>query len=223
MSTIVNQLLSEQTRYFLKTDLNLLRYKFIQKITLRQPSQIKKQALFLNVGCGSNGIKNKDWYNIDAFPRTGVDFVCDASSRLPFTNNRFNGIYSEHFFEHLTPKQATNFLSECLRVLTPNGILRLSIPDGELYLKNYFHNREWILERRNAKFRTPMEVINEVFRQDFEHHYCYDFETLSLWLKEAGFTDIVRVGFENGSCPELQVDKESRSFESMYVEAKKSA
>ena len=219
--SIISQILREQTRYFLKTDLRLLQYKFIQKINLKQTNQIKKSALFLNVGCGSSGINSKDWCNIDAFPRTGVDLVCDASSRLPFTNNRFKGIYSEHFFEHLTSKQAMIFLSECLRVLIPNGILRLSVPDGELYLKNYFHNREWILARRNGKFRTPMEVINEVFRQNFEHHYCYDFETLSLWLKEAGFTDIVRVGFEDGSCPDLQVDKESRCFESMYIEAKK--
>jgi hypothetical protein len=48
----------------------------------------------------------------------------------------------------------------------------------------------------------------------------YDYETLSLWLREAGFSSVVRVSFRQGRGPsELLIDSEKRAFESLYVEA----
>lgn len=78
-----------------------------------------------------------------------------------------------------------------------------------------------MLARRNGKFGTPMEVVNEVFRQRYEHGYCYDYETLSLWLREAGFVDVARVDFGKGSRPELLIDQESRCIDSLYVKARR--
>ena len=78
-----------------------------------------------------------------------------------------------------------------------------------------------MLERRDRRFRTPMEVMNEVFRQEYEHQYTYDYETLALHLTEAGFTDPRRENLKTGAIPELLVDQEWRAFESLYVEARK--
>lgn len=36
-----------------------------------------------------------------------------------------------------------------------------------------------------------MDIINHIFRQDHEHAYAYDFETLRFVLKKAGFNRIV--------------------------------
>jgi len=56
-----------------------------------------------------------------------------------------------------------------------------------------------MMERRTLRhFRTPMEVINEVARQQQQHHYLYDFETLELKLSEAGFGSIHRCMFQSG-------------------------
>lgn len=135
MRAILLRFFHHQTLYWLRMDLHILLQQVLQKARFRNPNRIKKNARFLNVGCGPKGIKSDDWYNIDAFPYDSVDFVCNASRTLPFPTGRFEGIYTEHFLEHLTPPEAKNFLSECLRVLSPGGILRLSVPDGELYLK----------------------------------------------------------------------------------------
>jgi predicted SAM-dependent methyltransferase len=105
-------------------------------------------------------------------------------------------------------------------MMKSGGVLRVAVPDGELYLRNYFADRSWMLERRRRQFRTPMEVLNEVARQTHQHHYMYDYETLSLWLREAGFSSVVRVSFRQGRGPsELLIDSEKRAFESLYVEA----
>jgi hypothetical protein len=69
--------------------------------------------------------------------------------------------------------------------------------------------------------RTPMELVNDVFRQKLQHQYCYDFETLSLLIAEAGFENIRQVEFGSGLCKELQIDREERKLESLYVEAQK--
>ena len=70
-------------------------------------------------------------------------------------------------------------------------------------------------------YQAPMVAVNEVFRQHFEHQFCYDFETLAAFLSEAGFINVHKVDYRSGSCPDLLIDRESRRIESLYIEAQK--
>jgi len=54
---------------------------------------------------------------------------------LPFSSNRFNGIFSEHALEHLYPDEAFNLLNEIYRCLKIRGTLRLSLPNTEKSLR----------------------------------------------------------------------------------------
>jgi hypothetical protein len=68
------------------------------------------------------------------------------------------------------------------------------------------NNREWMIKEaktRGINNTTPMELVNEVFRQQFQQQFCFDFETISLWLTEAGFQKVNRVDFRCGKCQEL--------------------
>lgn len=208
-----------QTLYGLRTDLHLLKWRLMHALRREDPNRRKPLATFLNVGCGMNGLIDESWYNLDAYPTGGVDWVHDAGRGLPFPAHRFQGIYAEHFLEHLMPDRARCFLAASLRVLRPGGVLRLSVPDGELYLRHYFDDRDWMLQRRGGRFHTPMAVVNEVFRQGYEHHYCFDFETLSWLLRDIGYVNIERTDFAQGILPGLLIDQESRRFESLFVEA----
>lgn len=231
MKKVLLDLFSYNSLYFLKTDLHFLSLRILNIIEFKAPKKIKQKASFLNIGCGELGIDSENWFNLDGYPANGVDYCCNLRRRLPFADCCFQGIYSEHFFEHLYIEDAKSFLSECIRILQPGGFIRLSVPDGELYLRNYFENKEWMLQQIDArgwmheperKLRTPMELVNDVFRQKLQHQYCYDFETISLLLNEAGFKNISRVTFSSGGCKELQIDQEERRMESLYVEAQKS-
>lgn len=55
---------------------------------------------------------------------------------IPFKDNSIPNIYSSHFFEHLFLKDCKNLLKECLRVLKPNGIIRIVVPslDSEVLI-----------------------------------------------------------------------------------------
>ncbi len=217
MRKILLKIFRHQTLYWLRQDLLSLKSSLFSSKFRKQ----KPNARFLNLGCGTSGINDADWINLDGAPLDSVDVVHNLIHPLPFEAERFSGIFSEHCFEHLTPEEGKAFLKESFRVLKSGGTIRISVPDGELYLDKYFTDPDWVLKRRDGRFRTRMEVINEVFRQRYEHQYTYDFETISLYLNETGFVNCKKQGYGNGSVPELLIDKENRAFESLIVEAQK--
>jgi predicted SAM-dependent methyltransferase len=52
---------------------------------------------------------------------------------LPFADNSFAFVYSEHFFEHLFFDEALSLLKECHRILIPSGgVIRIVVPDADL-------------------------------------------------------------------------------------------
>ncbi|HEY1769790.1 MAG TPA: methyltransferase domain-containing protein [Chthoniobacterales bacterium] len=212
------RLFEHQTLYWVRSDLISWIHLLRSRLTFSF-FRSKSAALFLNFGAGSYGRPGEEWFNVDGFRGKNIDLVHLFRGSLPFETNRFRGIFCEHFLEHLIPSVAQLFLFECRRVLLPGGILRLSVPDGELYLRRYFDDRSWMLDRRGGRHRTPMEVVNVVFRQRYEHQYCYDFETLALYLRDAGFASVRRMEYCHGEMPELLIDREDRRFESLYIEA----
>ena len=63
--------------------------------------------------------------------------------------------------------------------------------------------------------RTRIEHINFHFRQDDEHRFAYDFETLQKVLADAGFIEIEQRDFDES------MDTASRRIGTLYVKALK--
>jgi predicted SAM-dependent methyltransferase len=112
---------------------------------------------YLNVGCGFQ--HHPAWVNID-FVATGNDVIAhNLRHGLPFRDNSFEVVYHSHVLEHLPKSDAPAFLSECFRVLRPQGVMRVVIPDLEaicrLYLtaidkatagsQEWAHHYNWLL------------------------------------------------------------------------------
>jgi predicted SAM-dependent methyltransferase len=205
------------------------------KKLVNSPSRVRKsfrdrRNLKVNVGPGMSA--KEGWVNIDIFQFPGVNCIYDCRRSLPFADESVAFIFTEHFFEHIEyVEEAPFFLSECHRVLQPNGIIRMIVPDVEKYVRAYCKDGwEDLTEVRplkpdhtdvhfGSRFQTKMEVLNAVFRQHFEHKFAYDFPTLELSLKRAGFTDIRRQAFGTSLSPDLCIDNPTRVSESLYVEA----
>jgi predicted SAM-dependent methyltransferase len=165
--------------------------------TVRKARKYTTKALKLNVGCGDN--LKTGWINIDL--SENADLQLDMREQIPLPNGSVQIIYSENFFEHLNyPEDAKRFLSESFRVLEPDGIFSVGVPDAGGALLSYANLRD----RRRAEpnpwaaewCKTPMEHINFLFRQGFEHRFAYDFETMEHALKEAGFGEIRQREFD---------------------------
>jgi predicted SAM-dependent methyltransferase len=172
----------------------------------------------LNLGCGPK--VKPGWLNIDAHP--AADFALDLREPLPFPDESCEMIYSEHFMEHVEyPTTLEQLLRECHRVLQPGGVFSVGVPDAEVALHAYSGNDE-IDFFRTSKARwhpdwaeTRMEHINCLFRNNGDHEFAYDAETLTKVLGEAGFSEIRPRGFD----PEL--DCEDRRWGTLYMEARR--
>jgi SAM-dependent methyltransferase len=111
----------------------------------------------LNLGCGRR--YNPDWTNVD-FSSTGEGVIAhNLNQNIPFPDESFDIVYHSHLLEHFSKTNAEFFLQECYRVLCPQGVLRIAVPDLEQIARTYLtalekasagskewhYNYEWIL------------------------------------------------------------------------------
>jgi SAM-dependent methyltransferase len=130
--------------------LYLLHHKGVRKAR----AYARKSGLKLNIGCGPN--RKQGWINIDL--SLEAELSLDMRERMPFDAGSATIIYSEHFFEHLDyPDDAKHFLHECLRVLEPNGIFRVGVPDTAGPLLDYagVGDGRWLQASKNKEFWNP--------------------------------------------------------------------
>jgi predicted SAM-dependent methyltransferase len=91
----------------------------------------------LNLGCGQRF--HKDWTNLDFSSNNENVISCNLLKGIPFGDNEFNVVYHSHLLEHFSKNQGENFMKECYRVLKPEGILRIAVPDLEQIVKEYLN------------------------------------------------------------------------------------
>lgn len=60
------------------------------------------------------------------------EFFFTKDDVLPYPDGSFRFIYSEHFLEHLFLDEALALLHEAKRLLGPDGVLRVVVPDADL-------------------------------------------------------------------------------------------
>lgn len=191
-----------------------------------------KKDLKLNVGCGTSGMEG--WINIDAIYSQGVNCIWDCRTSLPFDSDSATGIFTEHFIEHIDfYDEAPKLFKDIYRVLKKGAVVRIIVPDAQKYLEAYNkHGWENISEIRplldghidaytQQVMHTKMELVNWIFRQQYQHKFAYDFETMNYLLREAGFRNVIKQDFNLSLNSALLIDKPSRASESLYVEAMK--
>lgn len=152
-------------------------------------------GIWLNIGCGRKHLKG--YVNMDiAQP---YDQKLDARSGLPFGDRTVDGVYSEHFFEHLTQAEGLAFLRECRRVLKPGGRIRIAMPDLDELVQRY-QSEDWRGE--GDMFRLGFdwvvnrcEMLNFAMRE-WGHRHFYNEEELRRITNLAGFRALGR--FTNG-------------------------
>lgn len=109
-----------------------------------------KRVRKLEIGPGSAPLEGFE--TLDVAPRLSIDYLYDASKRLPFRDNTFDFIYASHVLEHLPWFKIPQVLKEWVRVLKPGGVLEVWVPDGLKICKafvdaeegnNYTHLNGW--------------------------------------------------------------------------------
>jgi len=168
--------------------------------------------------------------NLDLFPP--ADVIWDCRYGLPFSNETFNFIFSEHFLEHLDfPISVKKILSEIYRVLKPGGKVFIGVPDAGKVIKAYSSSDKNFLDKLRKKsynHRYPsielygdIDIVNYVFRDQIDnpnytiHYWAYDEENLKNILFSIGFRKIKKAKFNSTYCDP------KRRFYTLFMKAKK--
>jgi predicted SAM-dependent methyltransferase len=208
----------------------------------------------LNIGCGQTIIKgwvnadnsfsirmskfplffSKLFFKIKILNKSQYDFIIFArknnienidATKLPYNSSSIDVIYSSHMMEHLQRNDAITFLKECFRVLKPEGILRLSLPDLKIFVDNYLKHNDADLFIEHLLMEPPKTkkikhliklFISGGFR---EHSWMYDGKSLLKLLKEFGFKNSIILKPGDTNIPnEKNLNLYERAEESTYVE-----
>jgi SAM-dependent methyltransferase len=133
----------------------------------------------------------------------------NLSRKFAYPSDFFAAAFTSHVLEHLYPSIAVQCLRECLRVLRPNGVLRIAVPDLDRMVQEYDP-------------ANPESFLQEVFQYGVgvdknSHRWHYNYNNLRSHLLSVGFSRVTRCKFRIGRCPE--VESIDRRPESLFVEA----
>jgi hypothetical protein len=193
---------------------------FGRALFTRKPPIVGIHQNLLHLGCGTNLLNG--WVNADFFhgrfwstPRSF--WALDLRYPLHCDSNYWDGIFSEHTFEHLYPLQVRNLLRELLRTLKPTCWLRISVPDLRKYI-DFYSKRP--VDKEFLKWTTGAEAVRSL-TQNWGHLSVWDGELLKRTVSEVGFVNVRTVGFMEGTDERLCKESASRCWESLYLEAQK--
>ncbi len=93
---------------------------------------------YLNLGCGRRF--HPEWTNIDFVSNSEYVITYNLLNGIPFPDESFEVVYHSHILEHFTKTDGKKFLEECFRVLKPDGIIRIAVPDLEQIATEYLKN-----------------------------------------------------------------------------------
>ena len=94
----------------------------------------------LNFGCGHTF--HRDWINIDLVSASPEVQEHDIRKNLPYPDEYFDACYSSHVIEHMKKNESARAIAECYRILKPQGIVRIVVPDLESIVRAYLSSLE---------------------------------------------------------------------------------
>jgi len=89
----------------------------------------------LNLGCGTRF--QSDWINLDSVAHAEGIIKHNLQKGIPFEDDSFDVVYHSHVLEHFSQADGQKFIQDCYRVLRPQGILRVVVPDLEQIARTY--------------------------------------------------------------------------------------
>lgn len=164
-----------------------------------------KSEKLMYVGCGNHRLKYFDHVEINVmkqFKNKGnvgtPEIIADITKKIPVQDNSYHMVFSRATLEHLTYPELINHLLECHRIIAPSGVIRMSVPDFDIMIKNYIEKSEDLeiaISESEIDPNLPIENHTDLFVSRVlyhDHYYLHNFDTLSRALKKCGFSNIRR-------------------------------
>ena len=150
----------------------------------------------LNIGSGD--VKFPKFTNLD-------NKFGDDITNLDYKDGSVDEIYASHVLEYFDQIEAVDVLREWYRVLKPEGIIRLAVPDFYELVNLYDHNHPI------RDIMGPLFGRMKMKDKWIHHKTTYDFETLAQLLYQVGFKRVRKYDCESVK-PHDKIDDCSHSY-----------
>ena len=137
----------------------------------------------LHLGCGERYLNG--YVHVDIAEFDHIDFIRPVDDLSCFKKNTVSEIYASHVLEYFDKEYAPEVLNEWKRVLKPNGILRIAVPNFPKLIEIYESSQS--LESIVGPLYGKWDIGNN---QYIYHKTVYDFTSLKQVLEEVGFKNI---------------------------------
>jgi predicted SAM-dependent methyltransferase len=129
----------------------------------------------------------------------------DLAHGIPFQDASVPAVYSSHFFEHITKKNAERLMRECFRVLKPGGMIRIVVPSLESEVRKMREAVEHYEQGDVAEVQKYLTSNIIGYNNAYNNHrWMYNFQEMREALERAGFTDVVERTFREGMFPDVE-------------------
>ncbi|MHB1682009.1 MAG: class I SAM-dependent methyltransferase [Bacilli bacterium] len=135
---------------------------------------------------GPGWTPNEGYLTLDIRNLPHVDYVLDAAKPLPFPDGSFSRVLASHVLEHFGHAETRAILKEWGRIVEPDGEIEIHCPDLEWAFRNY----------ADGTISFGVAILNIFGAQEYEFDYHktgFDQLTLTIYLMDAGFTEVRRL------------------------------
>ncbi len=184
-----------------------------------------------------------NWTVMNLATHTGVNSGDATNLPLPYSNEDFNGIYSEHFIEHLYKYQGINFFKECFRILKPGGTIRTVWPPYEFVEKlvsdeelndqekafvehyyNFYVVREKFSPPGNGHRSKREQCALGLLHQKGQHLCVWSKVEMKNVLESLGYRNVREHDYQDSGIPDfknIDTPGQIRALHSAVIEASK--
>jgi SAM-dependent methyltransferase len=173
----------------------------------------------LNWGCGD--WIEPDWINSDMKEHPGV-VAADIRLGLPFEDESFDYCVSIHALPERQLNELVPALQELRRILRPDGVLRLGLPDLDCAIHAYLaEDRDYFLVTDEEAATLGGKLITQLLWYGYSRS-LFTFDFIADLLRRAGFQRVERCSFRETSSPFPDiVSLDNRERESLFVEGRR--
>ena len=145
----------------------------------------------INIGCGRRDF-GKEWIHIEGGDYDHIDSK-DILMK-DYEKESVELIYTSHLIEYFDRKEIIPILKRWREVLKPNGILRLAVPNFQLYAKLYAEKKISLDDSLGPLFGKM-----EMEKKTIYHKTTYDYFSLKKILQEVGMRNISKYNWRQTS------------------------